>query len=166
MELECRRCGFVGHCSKFSKNSSISRGYNLCCLKCKAEKQRKLRALNGDVHTKVYEKSLLGYPMRTYRNMLSRVTGVQKKVAHLYQGLEILTKEEFKEWVNGDGRLDYETLHEAWVKSGYEHRLAPSIDRINPDVGYVIGNIRWITQSENSRLGGISSRRKAKNESS
>lgn len=103
---------------------------------------------------KVYEKTLYGYLVRTYRNMKSRVNGVHKKKAHLYKGKNILDKEYFYNWSLSD--KDYNKLHTEWVVSGYNHKLSPSIDRIDSNLGYTKDNIRWITHSENSRLGSLS----------
>lgn len=89
--------------------------------------------------------------------MLSRVTGVQQKKAHLYEGLPILTSVEFKEWAIN--REDLKQIYAKWVASGNKRKLTPSIDRINTDEGYLIGNIRWLTHSENSSLGARSKRR-------
>lgn len=108
---------------------------------------------------KKYEKKITGYRMRMYRNMKSRVTGIQYKKAHLYEGLELMAKEDFYEWI--DNNKDYKKLHKEWVDSGYDRRLSPSIDRINSDLGYIRGNIRVITHSENSRLGSLSRSKKS-----
>lgn len=61
------------------------------------EWQRNIRKQNGNEWTKKYERTPRGKLMRIYRNMKSRVEGVQKLKAHLYQGKELLSKEEFKE---------------------------------------------------------------------
>ena len=97
--------------------------------------------------TKKYEKTVKGYLVRTYRNMLSRVTGILKNKAHLYKGLEILNKEEFYSWALNS---NYPTLLQTYTESNYDMKLAPSIDRIDPLKGYSIDNIRWVTHSENS----------------
>lgn len=89
--------------------------------------------------------------------MLSRVTGVQQKKSHLYEGLPILTNGDFKEWATN--REDLKQLYVNWVESGNIRKLTPSIDRINSDEGYLIGNMRWLTHSENSSLGAKSKRR-------
>lgn len=60
--------------------------------------QRERRKLNGNLYTKRYEKTEAGFLMRMYRNMKSRVTGVQSKKAHLYKGKDLLAKEDFYEW--------------------------------------------------------------------
>lgn len=101
-----------------------------------------------------YNKTEFGLIVRTYRNMLSRVRGIQKHKAHLYLGKDILPKEQFYAWAQDDA--SYKELFSAWVASGYARTLTPSIDRIDSSGGYTIDNIRWITLSENSRLASCS----------
>ena len=115
--------------------------------------QREYRKVNGNRHTFAYEKSPKGKLMRTYRNMKSRVTGVQFLKSHLYLGLDILPKEDFYSWSLGSE--DFLSLYSDWVASGFDRKLSPSVDRIDVDKGYTLGNIRWVTHSENSRLGGM-----------
>jgi len=91
--------------------------------------------------------------MRLYRNMKSRVSGVQKIKSHLYEGLDIIQKEDFYKWaLNNDS---FNQLFEDYCKSGYERRLAPSVDRIDSSNGYSIENMEFVTMSENSRRGAI-----------
>lgn len=123
---------------------------NLMTREEKNERQRKLRELNNNLHTKKYEKTKSGFMMRTYRNMKSRCTGIQHKKAHLYLGKELLCKEDFYSWTKTD--KSFNELFEYWERNGYDRKLTPSIDRIDSSIGYVMGNIRWITHSENSRL--------------
>lgn len=98
---------------------------------------------------KNHSKTLNGYLMRTYRNMLSRVTGVTKHKNHLYLGLEILPKLDFYKWSLENS--SYKRLHRKWTLSGMDTRLSPSIDRIDPYRGYSLDNMRWVTKSFNSR---------------
>lgn len=116
--------------------------------------QRISRKANGNLHTHRYEKTRKGFLMRKYRNMTSRVTGVQYLKAHLYKGKEILDREDFYEWAVNS--LDFDTLFEAWKESNYERKLCPTVDRIDSSKGYTIENMQWITHSENSRLGLLS----------
>ena len=118
------------------------------------EWQREYRKKNGDSCTKKYERTKKGKLMRTYRNMESRVLGIVKGKAHLYEGMSVLDRDVFYEWSLSDP--DFNTLYEDWVQSGYEIKLSPSIDRLDVDKGYELGNMRWITHSENSRLGALS----------
>lgn len=66
-----------------------------------------------------------------------------------YIGKTFLSREAFIAWSMSDEA--YNRLHAAWEAAGFpRHRVSPSIDRYpNPDGDYVIGNIRWITHSEN-----------------
>ena len=116
--------------------------------------QREQRAKDGNAYTKKYEKTKKGFLVRTYRNMKSRVTGVQEKKSHLYFGLQILPKEDFYEWSLSD--KNFLELFSEWELSGYERKLSPSIDRIDSKKGYFLQNMRWITHSENSRNGSLS----------
>ena len=87
--------------------------------------------------------------MRTYRNMLSRVRGIQKKKAHLYQGLPILPKDEFYKW--SINNADFLRLYKDWMASNNERKICPSINRIDSTKGYLLGNMEWITHSDNSK---------------
>lgn len=110
--------------------------------------QREYRAKTGNISTIKYERTPKGHLMRTYRNMLSRVRGIQKKKAHIYMGLPILDKSEFYEWSLNDS--NYIDLWRVWVASEYDRKLTPSIDRIDPEHGYELWNMQWLTHSDNS----------------
>lgn len=88
--------------------------------------------------------------MRSYRNMQSRVEGVQWKKAHLYQGLELMPRDEFYNYLEDE---DFKQLFQEYEDSGYERKLAPSPDRVDSSVGYTKENIEWVTHSMNSRRG-------------
>jgi hypothetical protein len=118
-------------------------------------RQREYRKQNGNKYTKKYEKTRSGFLMRCYRNMQSQVTGVQKQKYHLYQGKELLPRDEFYEWAK-----DQWSFYELWLdywRSGYDQKLCPSVNRIDPNYGYTPDNMEWITHSQNSRLGSITS---------
>lgn len=116
-------------------------------------RQRELRKINGNANTKRYEKTIKGFLMRTYRNMKSRITGVQKKKYHLYKDKELINKFDFYYWSITNS--DFATLFENWKRNEYKQKLTPSIDRIDSSRGYILENMRWITHSENSRLGSL-----------
>jgi hypothetical protein len=82
---------------------------------------------------------------RKYRGMVLRT----KK----YNFSNIITREKFYEFARNSPEL--KILHEAWIESGYKLKLAPSVDRIDNNLGYVSGNIQFITQSENSKKGHV-----------
>lgn len=113
--------------------------------------QREYRRKNNGIHTKQYEKTISGFLMRLYRNMQSRITGVQKQKHHLYDGKELLDRETFYNWAKGSPEF-YE-LFGNYKMSGYERKLAPSVDRVDSTQGYNLDNMEWVTHSENSRRG-------------
>ena len=117
------------------------------------KKQRERRKNTGNASTKKYEKTPKGFIMRIYRNMKSRITGVQKDKYHLYSGKELLSKENFYSWALNNPV--FETMFKEYENSGFNRKLAPTVDRIDSSKGYSFDNIRWVTHSENSRFGAI-----------
>lgn len=120
------------------------------------EKQREYRRANGNACTLKYERTKHGKLMRLYRNMKSRIEGVQWMKAHLYRGKYLLPKDEFYIWAIASP--DFHRLYSEWVASDYDRKLAPSVDRKDSSIGYRIWNMEWVTQSENSRRGAVSKR--------
>jgi hypothetical protein len=127
------------------------------CLSCARKKRAMYRIASDGASDKKYEKTPNGFLMRMYRNMSSRVLGIQYKKAHLYSGLEILGKEEFYAWAKDS--KEFWILFKNYQDSGYKKKLAPTVDRIDSTIGYKISNMRWLTHSENSRLGSLSLKR-------
>lgn len=123
----------------------------------KLKRQRDSRLLNGNAHTKKYEKTKSGFLMRLYRNMKSRITGVQKGKHHLYAGKELMDRDEFYSWAKASH--EFHRLFADWEDSEYDRKLTPSVDRIDSSCGYSIENIEWVTHSENSRRGSVSKAR-------
>lgn len=148
----CRYCNSEQVLSEFKKVKSCVDGYSHKCRTCANEAQRIYRKETDNSSTKMYDKTKKGFLVRTYRNMLSRVRGIQTEDAHLYEGLEILDKSDFYTWSLSD--KSFNDLFDVWILNDSPIRICPSIDRVNTSLGYVFGNIRWITQSENSSLGG------------
>lgn len=112
-------------------------------------KQRERRLKTGNANTKKYEKTKNGFLMRAYRNMQSRVEGIQWRKQHLYSGKEIISREVFYDWSKSSP--DFHTLFDEWEKSGYQRRITPSVDRIDSSIGYAIANMRWVPFHENCR---------------
>ncbi len=116
--------------------------------------QREYRKRTNNIYTKRYEKTLSGFLMRLYRNMQSRITGIQSKKHHLYSGKSLLPRESFYSWAKE--HPVFLSLWAVYEQAGYEQKLAPSVDRRDSSLGYELENMEWVTHSENSRRGSIS----------
>lgn len=127
-------------------------------LEDKNERQKKYRLLNNNSYTKKYEKTKKGFLVRTYRNMKSRVSGIQYLKSHLYEGKCLLDKNSFYEWSLNNN--DFNILFDNWQNYNYNRKMSPSIDRIDSSLGYSLENMRWITHSENSRNGALNRKSK------
>src|SRR5437879_4120539 len=91
------------------------------------ESQRVRRKCNGNAYTRKYERTNpKGFLMRVYRNMKSRVEGVQTREAHYYMGLPLLSKDEFYTWAQSDSRF-WELWHD-WQACERSRSYTPSID--------------------------------------
>lgn len=108
----------------------------------KNKRQREYRKKIGDIHTKRYEKTKPGFLMRSYRNMKSRILGIQKKKHHLYFGKELIEKEQFYNWSLNNNEFHY--LFKQWQESNYQRRLTPSVDRVDSRKGYSLDNMEWV----------------------
>ena len=124
------------------------------------ERQRAYRLRTNNASTKRYEKTPNGFLMRMYRNMQSRVQGIQKLKAHLYKGKGLLGREDFYKWAKDSDR--FWELFGAYCEQDCAQKLAPTVDRINPLLGYSITNMEWVTHSENSRRGAINRNKQVK----
>jgi hypothetical protein len=121
------------------------------------ERQRERRKADGNANTKKYEKTKKGFIMRLYRNMQSRITGVQKAKHHLYAGKSLLDRQMFYKWALASE--EFHMLFLVWEFSGYDRKLTPSVDRVESSEGYYLENMEWVTHSENSRRGSVSKAR-------
>ena len=90
-----------------------------------------------------------GFLMRAYRNMQSRVEGIQYRKFHLYFGKQLIDRDTFYEWSLAS--QDFHTLFDVWVASGNERRICPSVDRVDSDRGYTLDNMRWVPFTVNCK---------------
>lgn len=157
LEKVCNECLLIKPLTAFKKIKERKSGYGAVCKICISNKQKVSRERCDDKYTKKYEKTKKGFLVRLYRNMKSRIEGIQKTKFHLYQGKELLSKEAFYAWA-----LSNQTFHSLFTEyeeSNYQRRLAPSVDRINSDEGYSLSNMEFIPMWMNSQRGALSKRR-------
>ena len=151
MKKLCRKCLEEKSLDNFFKAPENADKLSNQCKSCKIILQREYRTKVGNASTHKYEKTKKGFLVRLYRNMQSRISGVQKEKFHLYEGKEILGRKQFYAWAFDSD--EFHKLFGTWEKSGYSQRRTPSVDRINSSRGYDIDNMEWVTHSENSSRG-------------
>lgn len=116
--------------------------------------------LSNRLHAQRWYRSFDGKISATYAGMRQRVNGKGRvETLHIYQGLTLLSRDEFIEWSKNDN--NFNRLYAAWVDDYYPLTTSPSIDRIDASAGYTIGNLQWITHSENSKKAAIERHYKA-----
>ncbi len=144
-EKECFVCGKVKPIDEFYTHKQMSDGHLNKCKECVREyiRNRDTRSID----TKRYRTNPERYLKHKYYMMKRRCEG--KSNHRSYDGREILP---FIEWMNWckENYDQFISLWREWVDSGWDRRLAPSIDRIDNSKGYVLGNIQWITNQENT----------------
>jgi hypothetical protein len=84
--------------------------------------------------------------------MNRRVNGIATKRPDLYKGLPILPKDAFMVWAKN--HPDFLNLYKRWFTSDFDRKLTPTVNRMNSSKGYVLGNIEWMTNSQNCGLSG------------
>ena len=132
---KCTKCLETKPVEFFGKLSISPDGLRYKCREC-----RKICA------TEKY-RTLEGRIIKAYKHMSNRVRG-KGSSPKLYEGLEICTKDEFTKWALQD--RNYKVLLESWEKQGYPLTLTPTVDRIDSKRGYSLGNIQWLSYSDNA----------------
>ena len=146
---KCSKCKKLKENSDFTKKQKDGESLRSQCKECEREYSRLYDTRTKNKVSKKYEKTINGFIMRVYRNMKSRVLGIQKQKFHLYENLELLDKDLFYEWSKNN--IDFLTLFKNWENNKYVRKLTPSIDRIDSKKGYVFNNIRWVIFSDNCK---------------
>lgn len=124
MSKICGTCGSVLPLAKFYKDKKSSDGHSWECSACAQQRIRE------------HSKTPRGRALNAWRLMNRRIA-VQPE----YAGIEVrMSRETFLKWAIPE--------YAAWIESGNPE--TPTIDRINPDGHYEIGNIRLLSWSENA----------------
>lgn len=158
MKFKCPGCQQTKSVEEWTKNRSSSTGRGSYCKVC-AKQREYIRRRTHAKQIQEYYHSKRGKAIATYRGMRRRVEGRHlesnlrihgaPRGKHYYVGLDICSKQEFLDFTLNDP--DFNRIYKAWVKSGKDNKLTPSIDRIDSRFGYTLSNMEWVTLSENSK---------------
>jgi hypothetical protein len=92
-----------------------------------------------------------GYLRRLHYSLKQRCLG-HIKHAQQYKGLFYPPIEEFLEFGLQDN--NFLRMHQEYINSGWDRKLGPTVDRIDPSKGYTLDNIQFLSLSENCKKGG------------
>lgn len=159
--IKCSKCSnkiavkLIGKSSNSSFVYLDDNGFKIFGKICRHCRNRAMRdswhsGIRKQINWKYEMGSPKGYLVRKYRNMLSRVSGVQQKKSHLYLGKTILPKVDFYAWALNNN--DFVKLWDNYLSAKRNRKLAPTVNRIDPQKGYTLDNMEWITHSQNSSL--------------
>tara|TARA_R110001592_G_C13111372_1_gene744980 strand:+ start:9 stop:716 length:708 start_codon:yes stop_codon:yes gene_type:complete len=137
-ERKCTICG--------NKFMPIRINHYTCSNKCSHQYAANLRKIaqadNKEIlheQVKKYQRTIAGLMSLLYSGIKQRSKNKKFKIT--------MTKEQFFKWINEETNVVQ--LYTDWVNSDYNTSSKPSVDRINPEFGYNIGNIRLITWADN-----------------
>ena len=150
----CFKCGVVKPIADFYKHPQMKDGHLNKCKECTRADTQRNYADHIDYYHKYdqdrYRKNKDRLLAHIYRGIVNRCNGVQRKYSST--GTTPISIAEWKSFCTST-RTEFDKLYDAWEKSGFQRRMAPSIDRIDNNRGYTIDNMQWLSQSDNSRKG-------------
>lgn len=142
----CSTCGNMRELTSFSYRNKAEGTRHSRCKSCFSKQDNKYRSRLNGMRGRSFEVSSRSFLLSTYGVMKQRVMTHPR-----YKGLELCTKKEFITWAEKD--LDFNWLFVQYKNSKGVRALAPSVDRIDSSKGYTLDNMRFLTLSENGRLG-------------
>lgn len=114
------------------------------------KKPRKARERFCHIH---YRKATINkFLSHLYSQMNKRVKGKSTKRPDLYKGLPILPRDVFVSWAKN--HPDFLKLYKRWFSNDFNRKLTPAVNRMNPQKGYTLDNMEWMTNSQNCGLSG------------
>ena len=129
---KCSKCNFYKNISEFYGRSRSLKGVRASCKLCDLE----YALIRG----------------RTKDGLITKMFSNQRRRSkHRGHNLPSYTKDEFYKWVYN--KEIFHKLYNTWKDNNYKQNLVPSVDRIDDNIGYSIGNIQLVTWEENNHKG-------------
>lgn len=148
----CFKCGVVKPIADFYKHPQTKDGHLNKCKECTRADVQKNYTNHIDYYHKYdqyrYRENKNRLLDHVYRGIVNRCNGVQRKYSST--GTTPISMAEWKSFCTSTS-TEFDKLYDAWKKSGFQRKMAPSIDRIDNNRGYTIDNMQWLSQSDNSR---------------
>ena len=115
------------------------------------QKNKKKHDARSKINKRNWRNTKKGWLLSKYTDIKQRCTQENGHKAHLYYGLDVMSKEEFLDWALNS--VEFNHMYDEWIDSNKDRKLCPTPDRFDSSLGYTIDNLEWITHSENSRRG-------------
>ena len=128
MTKTCKRCEIDKPVDMYSAAKSNKDGYSHVCKACVCARNKE------------YWRTPVGRMSQLYAAQV-----VNSKVRN--HPVPTYSRQELTEWAFKNG---LENLVTVWKDSGFDSLLSPSVDRLDPNKGYDLLNIRLVTWNENN----------------
>ena len=121
----------------------------LCCIDFSIKNRNKNKK-----YYDVYDKNR--YRNNIHRIFCAKYDGMRQRVMGLAhhsktKGKALINENEFLHWCYEQKNYKkFINLYNIWKVKQFQRKFAPSIDRINNNIGYIVNNLQWLSQSENS----------------
>lgn len=156
-QKECFKCSEVKPLSEFYKHSEMADGTVNKCKAC--NKKDNVENWHKKRPEKVaYDRTRHRYSIQRifdhrYNGIKSRcVVGRSSGKHYRVTGTKFLSKKQWNTWCYEQTNFKkFMKIYNNWVASDFEEKLSPSIDRINNNGRYRVGNIQWLTKSQNCK---------------
>ena len=151
---KCFKCDTEKSINEFYRHPGTKDGYLNKCKECTKkdtiENYRKNIKHYSDYDKNRHRNNIDRLFKNKYSGMKTRVLGKNTHKSSV-EGKKLLSHKDFLIWCyERDNMIMFLRLYEKWKNGKYARKLCPSIDRINNDKGYILGNLQWITQQQNS----------------
>lgn len=150
---ECFKCGIKKELGMFYKHPQMQDGRVNKCKECNKTDVRKNYATKKVAYS-LYDKGRIRNNINYI--FLHKYSGMKARMGRKIGDRgktrgDICTRNQFMSWCYQSKNMNkFLELHRAWAAAGYPRKLSPSIDRVNNNLGYLVNNIQWLTQSQNS----------------
>jgi len=155
MTKKCFKCNNVKPLLDFYKHPQMPDGHVGKCKECN-KKDVKDNSILKKEYYRNYDKDRIRNNFNYI--FLHKYSGIKnrsmKKMKNNYSscGKKYCTKDEFLNWCNEFENMKiFKKLWKKWKNNNFDRKFAPSIDRINNNIGYELSNIRWLSLSENCK---------------
>lgn len=148
----CFKCRQSKPLSAFYKHPQMPDGHVNKCKECNKADVRKNYADNIDAK-RDYNKQRQRHSKtrifnHRYSGLVARCEG-RVREGYSSAGTIPLSRSEYDTWLVQNMDV-FDKIYIAWEASGFQRRLAPSIDRINNKLGYIPENMQWLPLHKNS----------------